>query len=72
MSKWIMGFGAVLLGIGGIIWLFEKLSFPIGRLPGDLFFKGEKYGIYFPWVSSLFLSIFLTILLNFLFWIFRR
>jgi len=68
MSKWLIIAGLVLIGLGIIVWLFTKAGIPLGKLPGDVHYKGEKVQIYFPIVTSILLSV----LLSFLFWLFRR
>ena len=52
--------GALILARGRLPWL--------GRLPGDVVYRGERWVVYAPIVTSIVLSIVLTILLN----LFRR
>lgn len=68
MSKWFFLAGLALITLGVLIWLFEKAGLPLGRLPGDVQYKGEHVQVYFPIVTSILLSI----LLSFLFWLFRK
>lgn len=68
MSKWFFLGGFILIGLGTIIWLFEKAGLPLFKLPGDLHYKGENFQVYFPIATSIFLSVLLT----FLFWLFRK
>lgn len=68
MSKWFFLAGLALIALGAVWWLFEKAGIPLGRLPGDMQYKGEHVQVYFPIVTSIILSI----LLSFLFWIFRK
>jgi len=67
MAKWfiIAGVGLILIG------LLVAIGLPLGKLPGDFQFKGEKTEVYFPLATSLFISLVLTILLNAFFW-FRK
>jgi hypothetical protein len=53
--------GLLLLGL-------DKLHIPLGRLPGDLIWRGKNGTVYFPWVTCLVLSLLGTLLL----WIFSR
>lgn len=62
-------FGKLLL-VGGLLLAFtgalliaaDRLG--LGRLPGDLLWKRKQTTVYFPWVTSLVVSVILTVLLN--------
>jgi hypothetical protein len=45
-----------------------RLPLRLGRLPGDIVYRGKNTVVYFPWVTSLLLSAVLSLL----FWLFRR
>jgi hypothetical protein len=63
--------GAVLIVIGGLLYFGGKLPFRLGRLPGDIAYRGEHTTFYFPIVTCILLSLGLTLL----FWLvsyFRR
>lgn len=66
---WV-GLGITIVGL--LIWLGAKLGIPFGKLPGDFQWSGESYGVYFPIVSSIVISILLTIGLNVILWLFRK
>ena len=55
--------GAVLLVIGVAILLLERTNLPIGRLPGDIFYRGKNTTFYFPLATSILLSLVLSIVL---------
>ena len=59
--------GLVLVILGGVLMLLPKIPW-IGKLPGDLFFKGEKVSFYFPITTGIIISIILTIIFS----LFRR
>jgi hypothetical protein len=40
-----------------------KMHFPLGKLPGDFFYRGKNTTVYFPLVSSVVVSVVLSILL---------
>ncbi|MDH5258684.1 MAG: DUF2905 domain-containing protein [Gammaproteobacteria bacterium] len=66
MSRTLIIIGAVIL-LAGIFWPWiQKLN--LGRLPGDIFIEKENSSFYFPIVTSLVISI----VLSFLFWLFRK
>lgn len=70
IAKFLILAGAVLLLAGIVVMLVPKIPW-IGRLPGDIDFKGKNFRIYFPIVTCIILSILFTVLLN-LINIFRR
>jgi len=37
--------------------------FPLGRLPGDIRYRGEGFSFYFPWVTCLVVRIVVTLVL---------
>jgi len=55
--------GAVLLVIGIAILLLGRTNLPIGRLPGDIFYRGKNTTFYFPLATSILLSLVLSIVL---------
>ena len=63
--------GAALIVIGALLYFGGKLPFRLGRLPGDIVYRGEHTTFYFPIVTCIALSLGLTLL----FWLvsyFRR
>ncbi len=60
--------GLVLIVIGVLVLLLERLGLHLGRLPGDIVYRKGNTTIYIPIATSLLLSIVLT----FIFFIFRR
>ena len=61
----ILGVVLVVLGLG--ITFADRIPY-IGRLPGDIYIKREKFSFYFPIATSLIISIILTIFFS----IFRK
>jgi len=59
-----IGFLLVLVGI--VIIFIGKIPY-IGKLPGDIYIKKERFVFYFPLVTSIIISIILTIILNLFF-----
>lgn len=64
LGKWIVAFGAILIVLGGLMWLLGRTGLPLGRLPGDIHIEGERVSCYVPIVSMILLSLVLTIVLN--------
>lgn len=67
-GKILIAFGLILTLVGVVLLGAERLG--LGRLPGDLVFKGDRTTVYFPLVTSLLISIVLTVLFNL--WFNRR
>jgi hypothetical protein len=65
-GKILLTVGLVLAGVGLLFMLVGKgpLSW-IGRLPGDFYFKGERFSFYFPLATGLLISVVLTLILWF-------
>jgi low affinity Fe/Cu permease len=55
--------GTVIIVLGLVFLMSDKL--PIGRLPGDLKFGGERFRIYIPIATCVLLSIIITLIVNF-------
>ncbi|MEW6234262.1 MAG: DUF2905 domain-containing protein [Candidatus Omnitrophota bacterium] len=63
LGKLFLVIGALFILIGCVFLLAPHIPF-LGRLPGDIDYKGENVRFYFPIVTCIVLSILLTILLN--------
>ncbi len=71
VGKLLLILGLVLTAVGALLWFGAKLPFRLGRLPGDIIYRGERGSFYFPIVTCLVLSAVLTLV----FWLvgqFRR
>jgi hypothetical protein len=63
IGKMLIILGIILI-IAGIGFLFgDKILF-IGKLPGDILIKKERFSFYFPITTSIIISIILTILFS--------
>ena len=63
--------GAALIVVGALLHFGGNLPFRLGRLPGDIVYRGEHTTFHFPIVTCIVLSLGLTLL----FWLvsyFRR
>jgi ABC-type Na+ efflux pump permease subunit len=56
-GKIIAFFGLILLVLGAIVFLLGRTSLPIGRLPGDIVYRGKNTTFYLPLTTSLLLSV---------------
>jgi hypothetical protein len=61
LGKILIIFGIALVVIGVILILGDKIPW-IGRLPGDIYIKRDKFTIYFPLMTSIIISLLLTLL----------
>ena len=67
LGKLLIGFGVVMIVLGGIFLLLGNLSGKvpwIGRLPGDIHIERGNWSFYFPLATSIILSIILTLLFS--------
>jgi hypothetical protein len=65
LGRMLIFFGGLLLVIGLIFVLAGKVNLPIGRLPGDIVYRGKNTTFYFPLVTSILLSVILSLVLYF-------
>lgn len=64
VAKFIIIIGLTITLFGLLLLVFTRVKIPfIGRLPGDIFIKREKFRFYFPLTTSIIASIFLSLLL---------
>ena len=63
MQKALIVIGILILLVG-LFWPFAK-ELPIGRLPGDISVKGDKYYFYFPIVTCIVISIIVSLFFKF-------
>ena len=65
---WDIGRILVVLGIGlavigGLIMLLGRSGLPLGRLPGDILYRGKNTTFYFPLATSIVISIVLSLIM---------
>lgn len=58
--------GVALLVLGGIIMLLGRTGLPLGRLPGDILYRGKHTTFYFPLATSIVISVVLSLILFFI------
>ena len=59
----LLFFGVVLAAIGLLLVLLGRTNLPIGRLPGDIVYRGKHTTFYFPLATSIVLSVVLSVIL---------
>ena len=67
MGRILLIVGLVVAAIGLMMMFAGKIPW-IGRLPGDIFYKGKNVTFYFPVTTSIVISLLLTLLL----WLINR
>jgi hypothetical protein len=65
VGKMLLFLGGALVVIGALLYFGGRLPFRLGRLPGDLVWRGEHTTLYFPIVTCIVLSLGLSLLLWF-------
>ena len=63
MQKILIYVGWMILTIG-LLWPFLK-ELPIGRMPGDIVLKKDKFTFYFPIITCLVVSLIISIIFKF-------
>ena len=62
IGKLLIGLGLALLVVGGIFLLLGRTHLPIGRLPGDILYRGKNTTFYFPLTTSILVSVVLSLI----------
>lgn len=68
LGRSLIFIGLVIVVVGVLLVVGDKLPFRIGRLPGDIVIRGKNTTFYFPLMTSILLSVLLSVL----FWLFGR
>ena len=63
MGRFLIIAGTVIIVLGLVFLMADKL--PIGRLPGDFKFGGDRFRIYVPVATCVLLSLLITLIINF-------
>jgi len=63
LGKLLMVFGAVVLVVGVLFTFAGRWNLPLGRLPGDIVYRGKNTVFYFPLATSILISIVLSLVL---------
>ena len=62
-GKLLIALGVVLVVAGLFLVFLGRFHLPIGRLPGDIVYRGRRTTFYFPLATSILLSVLLTLVL---------
>ncbi len=62
IGKMMILIGAFLVVAGILLIVFQKIPF-LGKLPGDILIKKDRFTLYFPLATSIILSILISLVL---------
>ena len=63
IGKLLILFGGVMIAVGIIVVLAGKANIPLGRLPGDIAYRGKNTAFYFPIVTCILISVVLSLIM---------
>jgi Protein of unknown function (DUF2905) len=66
LGKTLVFVGLLMAAAGVVLILLGKTNLPLGRLPGDILFRGKHMTFHFPLATSILVSVVLSIVLYFL------
>ena len=66
LRKLLLFFGVILVVAGVVLMFFGRMNIPLGRLPGDIVYRGKNMTFYFPLATSILLSVVLSVVLYFI------
>jgi len=67
-GKILIGVGGLLIVIGLVVVLAGRIGIPLGRLPGDINYRGENTAFFFPITTCIVVSIVLSLVM----WVVNR
>lgn len=68
LGKFLVLIGGIIVVLGLVLLLAGKFNLPLGRLPGDIVYRGRNTTFYFPLATSIILSVILSLI----FWLIGR
>lgn len=60
-GKILVFFGVLIVLFGLVLVVAGRMHLPIGRLPGDIVYRGRRTTFYFPLATSIILSVVLSL-----------
>jgi hypothetical protein len=68
LGKMLLMLGGVIFLVGAALLLAGRFNLPLGRLPGDIAYRGKDTAFYFPIATCIVVSVVLSLI----FWLFGR
>ncbi len=62
LGKALLGIGLFLVLLGALLLLAARIGLPLGRLPGDISYRGKNFSVFAPLGTSILLSLLLSAL----------
>jgi hypothetical protein len=66
LGKMLLVVGLVIALAGMLLLLAGRTGLPLGRLPGDISYRGRNFSFYFPLGTSILISVIVSAILYFL------
>ena len=63
LGKTLVFIGVLIAAAGVVLMLLGKTNLPLGRLPGDILYRGKHTTFYFPLATSIVVSVVLSLIL---------
>jgi hypothetical protein len=63
IGKMLFILGLAVAAAGLVFMLLGRTNLPLGRLPGDILYRGKHTTFYFPLATSIIVSVLLTLVL---------
>jgi hypothetical protein len=63
IGKMLLVLGLAVAAAGLVFMLLGRTNLPLGRLPGDILYRGKHTTFYFPLATSIIVSVLLTLVL---------
>ncbi len=63
LGKALVFLGVAIVVVGLVFVLLGRTNLPIGRLPGDMVYRGKNTIFYFPLATSIVISVVLSVLM---------
>lgn len=68
LGKLLLVLGGIIILVGAALLLAGRFNLPLGRLPGDIIYRGKNSIFYFPIVTCIVISVVLSLI----FWLLGR
>jgi hypothetical protein len=66
LGKLLMIVGGVIVLAGAAMILLGRIGIPLGKLPGDIVYRGKNTTVYFPLATSIVVSVVLSLVMYFI------
>ncbi len=63
MGKALLAIGLAVAALGAALLVAGRLGLPLGRLPGDMAYRGKHVSVFFPLGTCILISVVLSFLL---------